>query len=135
MFAAVAIGAPIGMTLYRQWGLQAAMNACVFAPMLAIVIAVGATSYVSSAGHRLPFHRVIRQIWREGLGLMLQGVGLSGLTALASLCFAARGWTHAGLVMTAFGVGFIFIRVVLGHLPDRPRWVASTRPMTWNRRI
>jgi MFS family permease len=67
----------------------------------------------------LPFHRVIRQIWREGLGLMLHGVGLSGLTAFASLYFAARGWTHAGWVMTAFGVGFIFVRVVLGHLPDR----------------
>jgi MFS family permease len=83
------------------------------------VIVVGATSYISAAGHRLPFHRVLGQIWREGLGLMLQGVGLSGLTAFASLYFAARGWTHAGWVMTAFGVGFIFVRVVLGHLPDR----------------
>ena len=119
MFAALAIGAPVGMTLYHQWGLQAAMIACVIAPVLAIVIAVGANSYVSPSGHRLPFHRVISQIWREGLGLMLQGVGLSGLTAFASLYFAARGWTHAGLVMTAFGVGFIFIRAVLGHLPDR----------------
>ena len=50
---------------------------------------------------------------------MLQGVGLSGLTAFASLYFAARSWGHAGLVMTAFGIGFIFVRVVLGSLPDR----------------
>jgi MFS family permease len=119
MFAALAIGAPVGMALYHQWGLPAAMIACVIAPMLAIVIALGATPYVSPVGHRLPFHRVIGQIWREGLSLMLQGVGLSGLTAFASLYFAARGWAHAGLVMTAFGVGFIFIRVILGHLPDR----------------
>jgi MFS family permease len=74
---------------------------------------------MSPAGQRVPFHRVIGQIWREGLGLMLQGVGLSGLTAFGSLYFAAHGWVHAGWVMTAFGVGFIFIRVVLGHLPDR----------------
>src|SRR6202453_2887904 len=119
MFAALAIGAPIGMTIYRQLSLQVAMIACVIAPMLAIVIAVGATSYVSPAGHRLPFHRVIGQIWREGFGLMLQGVGLSGLTAFASLYFAARGWAHAGWVMTAFGIGFIFVRGVLGHLPDK----------------
>jgi MFS family permease len=50
---------------------------------------------------------------------MLQGVGLSGLTAFASLYFAARHWGHAGLVMTAFGIGFIFVRLVLGSLPDR----------------
>jgi MFS family permease len=95
------------------------MVACVISPMLAIVIALGATSYLSPAGQRLPFHRVIGQIWREGLALMMQGVGLSGLTAFASLYFLARGWTHAGLVMTAFGVGFILVRVVWGHLPDR----------------
>jgi MFS family permease len=129
MFAALAIGAPVGMALYREWGLQAAMIACVIAPMLAIVIAARATSYASPAGHRLPFHRVIGQIWREGLGLMLQGVGLSGLTAFASLYFAARGWTHAGWVMTAFGAGFIFVRVVWGHLPDR---IGGFRVAMWS---
>jgi MFS family permease len=119
MFAALAVGAPVGMMLYHQWGLQAAMIACVIAPLLAMIIAAGSTSYVSPAGHRLPFHRVLGQIWQEGLALMLQGIGLSGLTAFASLYFAARGWMHAGWVMTAFGVGFILIRVLWGHLPDR----------------
>jgi MFS family permease len=129
MFAALAIGAPVGMALYRHWGLQDAMIACVIAPLLSIAIAVGATSYASAAGHRLPFHRVVGQIWREGLGLMLQGVGLSGLTAFASLYFAARGWMHAGWVMTAFGGGFIFVRVLLGHLPDR---IGGARVAMWS---
>jgi predicted MFS family arabinose efflux permease len=119
MFAALAIGAPIGMALYQTYGLEAAMVACIVAPLIAAVIAFREQSYTSPAGQRLPFYRVIGQIWREGLGLMLQGVGLSGLTAFASLFFAARHWDHAGLVMTAFGTGFIFIRVVLGSLPDR----------------
>jgi MFS family permease len=119
MFAALAIGAPIGMTLYRSYGLQAAMVACIVAPLIAGVVAYFEVPYTTPAGKRLPFYRVIGQIWREGLGLMLQGVGLSGLTAFASLYFGARSWGHAGLVMTAFGIGFIFVRVVLGSLPDR----------------
>lgn len=119
MFAALAIGAPIGMALYQSYGLEAAMVACIVAPLIAAVIALRERSYTSPAGKRLPFYRVVGQIWREGLGLMLQGVGLSGLTAFASLYFAARNWGHAGLVMTAFGVGFIFVRVVFGSLPDR----------------
>ena len=119
MFAALAIGAPIGMSLYQTHGLEAAMVACIVAPLIAAVIAFREVSYTSPAGRRLPFFSVIGQIWREGLGLMLQGVGLSGLTAFASLYFAARSWGHAGLVMTAFGVGFIFVRMVLGSLPDR----------------
>lgn len=119
MFAALAIGAPAGMALYRQWGFQAAMLACLAAPVLAGLIAFGARPYASPSGQRLPFHCVLAQIWREGLGLMLQGVGVAGLTAFASLYFAARHWSHAGLVMTAFGVGFIAVRLVFGHLPDR----------------
>ena len=129
MFAALAIGAPVGMGLYQQLGLQVAMAACIVAPLLAVCIAFRATSYVAPAGHRLPFYRVISQIWREGLGLMLQGVGLSGLTAFASLYFAMRGWGHAGLVMTAFGVGFILMRMVFGHLPDR---IGGYRVALWS---
>ena len=119
MFAALAVGAPIGMGLYRGYGLQVAMIACIAAPLVAAVVAFREVSYTTPVGPRLPFYRVIGQVWREGLGLMLQGVGLSGLTAFASLYFAARSWGHAGLVMTAFGIGFIFVRVVLGHLPDK----------------
>ena len=119
MFAALAIGAPIGLALYQTHGLEAAMVACIVAPLIAAIIVFREQSYASPAGLRLPFSKVIGQIWREGLGLMLQGVGLSGLTAFASLYFAARNWGHAGLVMTAFGIGFIFVRVVLGSLPDK----------------
>jgi len=119
MFAALAIGAPIGMALYQAYGLPAAMGACIVAPLVSAAIAFREVSYALPAGQRLPFHRVVGQILREGLGLMLQGVGLSGLTAFASLYFAARSWGHAGLVMTAFGIGFIFVRMVLGSLPDK----------------
>jgi MFS family permease len=119
MFAALAIGAPIGMALYHSYGFEVAMISCMVAPLVAAAIAISATSYTSTSGLRLPFYRVVGQIWREGLGLMLQGVGLSGLTAFASLYFAAHGWGHAGLVMTAFGAGFIFVRVALGSLPDK----------------
>ncbi|WP_128602765.1 arabinose transporter [Pantoea wallisii] len=119
MFAALSIGAPIGMVLYQHAGLAAAMIACLVAPLLAALIAVNATRYVSPGGVRLPFYRVVGRIWREGGGLMLQGVGLSGLTAFASLYFAAHHWGNAGWVMTAFGIGFIAVRLCFGHLPDR----------------
>ena len=129
MFAALAIGAPIGMALYQSYGLQAAMIACIAAPLCAAGVAWAQTPYATPAGQRLPFIKVVGQILREGLGLMLQGVGLSGLTAFASLYFAARSWGHAGLVMTAFGAGFIFVRVALGSLPD---WMSGYRVAFWS---
>lgn len=129
MFAALAIGAPIGMALYQHSGLQAVMLACMATPIIAAAIAFGATPFAAPAGNRLPFHRVVGQIWREGLGLMLQGVGLSGLTAFASLYFGARGWGDAGLVMSYFGAGFILMRALLGHLPDR---IGGYRVARWS---
>lgn len=129
MFAALSIGAPAGMALYTHAGLGVTMFACALAPVVGGAIALRATSYVAPSGQRLPFHKVVGQIWREGLGLMLQGVGLSGLTAFASLYFGTRGWTHAGLVMTAFGIGFIAVRVLLGSLPDR---VGGYRVAVWS---
>jgi MFS family permease len=129
MFAALAIGAPFGMALYQAYGLEVATSACIVAPMIAVVSAFGAASYTSPSGQRLPFYRVVVQIWREGLGLMLQGVGLSGLTAFASLYFAAQPWNQAGLVMTAFGIGFIFVRAVLGNLPDK---IGGYRVALWS---
>jgi MFS family permease len=129
MFAALAIGAPVGMMLYQHYGLEAAMIAPLVAPLVAATIAARETSWTTPAGPRLPFYKVVGQIWREGLGLMLQGVGLSGLTAFASLYFAARHWADAGLVMTAFGAGFILVRVVLGSLPDR---VGGYRVALWS---
>ena len=129
MFAALAVGAPVGMTLYQAYGLEVAMSACIAAPLIAVVIAIGSTSYASPAGRRLAFYRVVGQIWREGFGLMLQGVGLSGLTAFASLYFAAQAWSQAGLVMTAFGIGFIFVRAVLASLPDK---IGGYRVALWS---
>jgi hypothetical protein len=41
---------------------------------------------------------VIGQVWREGLGLMLQGVGLSGLTAFASLYSLRAAGAMPGLL-------------------------------------
>nr|WP_052170760.1 arabinose transporter [Massilia sp. JS1662] len=129
MFAALAAGAPAGMALFTHFGAGAAMLACTISPLLAGAVALGARPYAMAAGPRLPFHRVLGQIWREGAGLMLSGAGLAGLTAFASLYFALRGWGHAGVVMTAFGIGFIAVRVVLGHLPDR---VGGYRVALWS---
>src|ERR1700677_1928995 len=47
MFAALAIGAPIGMALYQGYGLQAAMVACIVSPLVAAAVALREVSYIS----------------------------------------------------------------------------------------
>jgi hypothetical protein len=74
MFAALAIGAPVG--IYQAYRLKAAMIARIVTLLVAVFIALGATSYTNPSGQRLPFYRVVGEIWREGLGLLPQGASL-----------------------------------------------------------
>ena len=71
------------------------------------------------AGKRESFFRIIGRIWRAGSAVGLQGVGFAVLGAFFSLYFMSRGWSYAGLGLTFFGVGFVLVRLLCGHLPDR----------------
>jgi MFS family permease len=39
--------------------------------------------------------------------------------AFISLCFSDNNWPHAGLALTCFRTGFVMIRLLCGHLPDK----------------
>ena len=49
----------------------------------------------------------------------MQGVGFAVIGAFMPLYFLARSWPHAGLGLTCFGAGFVLMRLVCGHLPDK----------------
>uniref|UniRef100_UPI0031012BED MFS transporter n=1 Tax=Neorhizobium sp. EC2-8 TaxID=3129230 RepID=UPI0031012BED len=49
----------------------------------------------------------------------MQGIGFAALGAFFPLYFLSQGWSHAGLGLSFFGVGFVAMRLVCGHLPDR----------------
>src|SRR3546814_7236578 len=68
---------------------------------------------------RPSFWRVIGKIRLHGTIVCLQGIGFAAIGAFFALYFLHRGWSHAGLGLTAFGGGFVLVRIFFGHLPDR----------------
>ncbi len=120
LYGAFAIGAPIGLLLSDHLGFSGLMIASTLLPLLGL-LAIRNMPGVAGNPHaaRPPMIEVIGRIWRQGAIVCLQGIGFAGLGAFFSLYFVAKGWDNAGLGLTAFGAGFVLVRFLFGHLPDK----------------
>jgi len=54
---------------------------------------------------------VLGRVAPHGMGLALGGVSYSVLATFVTLYYHQRHWSGAALCLTAFGVGFVFVRV------------------------
>ena len=118
LYAALAAGAPVGTALMAGFGFRGVALATILLPLVAIAIALALPAVLPSGGRRLPFLKVVGLIWRFGLTLGLATAPFAGMAAFLALDYAAKGWSGAGLALTGFGVGYILVRLVFGHLPD-----------------
>ncbi len=119
MYGAFAVGGPVGLLLLRYSGFAGLMVACTVVPLLGLWMVRGVPEVRSQAGKRESFWRILARIWRPGAAVGLQGVGFAALGAFISLYFSSRGWPFAGFGLTCFGGGFVLVRLLCGHLPDR----------------
>ena len=85
--------------------------------LLAIWRSAGVAAHPGAA--RPSFLSVIGSIRWHGAVVCLQGIGFTAIGAFFTLYFRGQHWPYAGLGLTAFGAGFVLVRVFFGHLPDR----------------
>jgi MFS family permease len=120
IYGALAVGGPIGLALFHRFGFAGAMAVSAALPclgLLAIWPLAGVAAHPDA--ERPPFWRVIGKIWWHGTIVGLQGIGFAAIGAFFVLYFLNKNWDFAGLGLTAFGSGFVLVRVLFGHLPDR----------------
>ena len=120
MYAALAVGGPVGLALLYRFGFAGAMAISALLPCFGL-LAIWRMAGVAPHPHaeRPPFWRVIGRIWLHGSVVGLQGIGFAAIGAFFVLYFFHRNWSYAGLGLTAFGSGFVLVRLLCGHLPDR----------------
>jgi MFS family permease len=119
MYGSFALGAPLGLALYRHAGFAGPMLAGIALPLLGLAMVCGLPARAGHDGARAPLRQVLRQIGMPGLVVGLQGVGFAVIGAFMSLYFVERGWPHAWLGLSLFAAGFVAARLAGGHLPDR----------------
>ena len=120
LYGALAVGGPLGLALFDRVGFAGSMAVSAVLPCLGL-LAIWRMAGVAPHPHaeRPPFWRVVGRIWLYGAIVCLQGIGFAAIGAFFVLYFLAHNWSYAGLGLTAFGAGFVVVRVMFGHLPDQ----------------
>jgi MFS family permease len=119
MFAAFAIGAPVGSALYAGYGIVAIALVTALAPLATLPLIAPLPAVVPVLRARISFAKVFGQVWVPGFGSALGSVGFGAVTTFAALLFADRGWTQGWLAYTAYALAFILARVFFSHAADR----------------
>jgi MFS family permease len=118
MFAAFAIGAPVGAALYANYGFISIALATALLPLATLLFVAPLSRVASAARVQAGFMNVMSAVWVPGMASALSSVGFGAITAFSALLFVARGWA-AWPSFTVFATAFILTRISLGHLADR----------------
>jgi MFS family permease len=118
MFAAFAIGAPVGAALYAGYGFAAIAFATASAPLGTLLLVAPLRAVAPVPRTRLSFTKVLDAVWIPGFGSALGSVGFGAVTTFVALLFANRGWANGWLAYTAYATAFILARVFFSHVAD-----------------
>jgi MFS family permease len=119
IYGALAIGGPIGLVLFERFGFAGATAISAVLPCLGLLAIWPMAGAAQPDVERPSFWSVIGKIWWQGSVVGLQGIGFAAIGAFFVLYFLDQNWRYAGLGLTAFGGGFVLVRLLFGHLPDR----------------
>jgi MFS family permease len=119
MFAALAVGAPLGSTLYDSGGFGAVSSAAALAPLVTLILIAPMRPATPAQKSGPSLLSVASRIWLPGLGAALSSIGFGAIATFSSLLFASHGWTPMWLAFSAYAASLIVARVAFGHLPDR----------------
>ncbi|MGC1779271.1 MAG: arabinose transporter [Xanthobacteraceae bacterium] len=119
MFAALALGAPVGTALYGFGGFAAVAIATTLMPLATVLLVARLSPAPPQRGERPSLLSVAGAVWLPGVGSAASSIGFGAMIAFSSLLAAERGWTPVWLPFSAFAIALVAARFLFGHAPDR----------------
>lgn len=119
MYAAFALGAPLGTALHANGGFGAIALATALIPLAILLGVVSLPAVAPTARARPSFLKVLGAVWVPGAGLALSSLGFGAITTFVALLFSEHHWVPGWPAFTAFAVFFMLARIALGGLVDR----------------
>ncbi|MDN4629378.1 MFS transporter [Erwinia sp. PsM31] len=118
-YGAMAIGAPLGVGIYRWGGLLLLAGVVTAIALLAVLMALPRPAVKSSKGRPLPFRAVLGKIWRFGTLLAMGSAGFGVIATFITLFYQNKGWDGAAWALTLFSGAFVGTRLLFPNAINR----------------
>ncbi len=119
MYGGVAMGAMCAGYLTRNYGFLSVAFLSSTLALISISLAQMLDDQPVTSGVRLAFYRVVHSIQLPGIALLLSTVGYALILSFITLLFNEQRWQHANTAITAFGIAYVFARLLFSSFPDR----------------
>ncbi|MFC0140790.1 MFS transporter [Erwinia mallotivora] len=118
-YGAMAIGAPVGVAIYRWGGLLLLSGLIIAIALVAILTALTRAAVKSSKGQPLPFRAVLGKVWNFGLLLAMGSAGFGVIATFITLFYQEKGWEDAAWALTLFSGAFVGTRLLFPNAINR----------------
>jgi len=118
-YGAMAIGAPLGVLIYRLGGLLLLSAIIMAIIVIAVVLALPRPAVKGSKGKPLPFRAVLGKIYGYGLILAMASAGFGVIATFITLFYQDKGWDGAAFALTMFSVAFVGTRLLFPNSINR----------------
>lgn len=120
MYSGMACGAPMGILLQAQFGQGVLFAITIALPcFIYFIMRLLHAVPLPQAVVKLPFSKAVALVWTSGSAMALASIGFAGIASFISLYFLQHHWQNASLAVTAFGCGYVVVRVFLSGAPDK----------------
>ncbi|GLU30565.1 MFS transporter [Trinickia caryophylli] len=114
-YGAVALGAPAGALLSHAFGLWTLGAVTMVLAGIGYALARRIAPVPVVHGERMGYASVLARVLPHGIGLALGTAGFGAIATFIALYYAARGWQHAALALTLFGLSFVGARLLFAN--------------------
>ena len=118
-YGAMAIGAPLGVMIFRSGGLLLLSAMIIVICLLAIAFAWPRPSVKASKTDPLPFRAVLGKVYGPGLILAMGSAGFGVIATFITLFYRDKGWDGAAFALTLFSVAFVGARLLFPNAINR----------------
>lgn len=118
-YGAMAIGAPLGVVIFRSGGLLLLSGVIIVICVLAIALALPRAPVKGSKAKPLPFRDVLGKIYGFGLILAMGSAGFGVIATFITLFYQDKGWDGAAFALTLFSAAFVGTRLLFPNAINR----------------